>query len=147
MKKTIAAALTLLALTTGVSMAQGVYSRPYDNRNDSRYDNRYDNRPSQSQGPRYGNYNDQAQDELKIDRLDAIVGLSRRQEKQLRKIENNYDQLMARTRTTPDGYRQLQLRKRQDILAVLTSAQRDRLFASQQNNRYNNYPTPYGRRG
>jgi len=140
MKKTIAAALTLLALTTGVTMAQGVYSRPYNSC--------YDNRPSQSQGPRYGNYkNDQAQDELKIDRLDAIVGLSRRQEKQLRKIENNYDELMARTRTTPDGYRQLQLRKRQDILAVLTSSQRDRLFASQQNNRYNNRPTPYGRRG
>ena len=140
MKKTIAAALTLFALTTGVTLAQGVYSRPYDSR--------YDNRPSQSQAPRYGNYNnDQAQDELKIDRLDAIVGLSRRQEKQLRKIENNYDELMARTRTTPDGFRQLQLRKRHDILAVLTSSQRDRLFASQQNNRYNNRPAPYGRRG
>lgn len=142
MRKSIAVALTLFALTTGVSLAQGVYSRPYGNR------------PPQSQGPRYdnnqryGNYNDdQTRDELKIDRLDGIVDLSRRQEKQLRKIENNYDELMARTRTTPDGYRQLQLRKRHDILAVLTSSQRDRLFASQQNNRYNNRPTPYGRRG
>ncbi|MFD2934018.1 hypothetical protein [Spirosoma flavum] len=136
MKKTIAAALTLFAfaaLTTDVTLAQGVYSKPFDNR------------PSQSQGPRYNN--DQAQDELKIDRIDAIVGLSRRQEKQLRKIENSYDQQLARTRMTPDGYRQFQLRKRQDILAVLTSAQRDRLFAVQQNNRSANRPTPYGRRG
>ncbi len=135
MKKTIAAALTLFAIatTTSVTLAQGVYSRPFDNRS------------AQSQGPRYNN--DQVQDELKIDRIDAIVGLSRRQEKQLRKIENNYDHIMTTSRMTPDGLRQLQLRKRQDVLAVLTSAQRDRLFASQQNTPYNNRPTPYGRRG
>jgi hypothetical protein len=59
---------------------------------------------------------------------------------------------MARSRMTPDGYRQIQRRKRQDILAVLTSAQRDRLFAyQQQNNRSNdrrgNRIAPYGRRG
>ncbi|AUD02802.1 hypothetical protein [Spirosoma pollinicola] len=133
MKKTIAAALTLFTLASGVTFAQGVYSRPFDNR------------APQAQGPRYNN--DQLQDELKIDRIDALVGLTRRQEKQLRKIENNYDNLMARTRMTPDGLRQMQLRKRQDILAVLTSAQRDRLFAAQQPSRYNNRPTPYGRRG
>ena len=135
MKKTIAAALTLFALASGATFAQGVYSRPFDNR------------PVPAQGSQYNN--DQYQDELKIDRIDAIVGLSRRQEKQLRKIENNYDQLMARSRMTPDGYRQLQLRKRQDMLAVLNSAQRDRLFAVQQPNRNNNRPTPYpyGRRG
>lgn len=132
MKKTIAAALTFFALTTATSFAQGVYSRPFDNRG------------PQTQG-RYNN--DQVQDELKIDRIDAIVGLTRRQEKQLRKIENNYDQLFASARMTPDGFRQLQLRKRQDVLAVLTSSQRDRLFAYQQNNRPNNRPMPYGRRG
>ena len=76
------------------------------------------------------------------------VGLSRRQEKEVRKIENNYDRLMTTSRLTPDGLRQLQIRKRQDILAVLTSSQRDRLFAAQQNNRYSrNKPVPYGRRG
>lgn len=134
MKKTIAAALTFFALTTGVTMAQGVYSRPYGNR------------PVQAQGPRYNN--DQAQDEYKIDRIDAIVGLSRRQEKQLRKIENNYDQMLSNPRMNQSGYRQLMLRKRQDVLAVLTSVQRDRLFAAQQNNRtYNNRPAPFGRRG
>lgn len=133
MKKTLIAAITLLTLTTGATFAQRVYSAPYDNR-------------PQYGGSRYDN--DQAQDELKIDRLDALVGLSRRQEKQLRKIENNYDSQMASARLTSDGYRQLMRRKRQDMLAVLTSAQRDRLFASRQNNRYNrNQPVPYGRRG
>ncbi len=136
MKKTIAAALTLFTLATGVTFAQGVYSRPFDNR------------PPQYGGPQYDR--DQVQDELKIDRLDALVGLSRRQEKQLHKIEDNYDQQMATARMTPDGYRQVKLRKRQDMLAVLTSSQRDRLFATQQpTTRYNNRPTPvpYGRRG
>lgn len=129
MKKIIAAALTLFALTTGATFAQGVYSRPFDNR-------------PQYGGPRYDR--DQRQDDLKIDRIDAIVGLTRRQEKQLHKIEDNYDRLFATSRLTPDGYRQLQLRKRQDMLAVLTSAQRDRLFAQQQ---YSPRPAPFGRRG
>ncbi|GAB3544241.1 hypothetical protein [Spirosoma fluminis] len=132
MKKTIAAALTFFALTTTVIFAQGVYSRPYNNR-------------PQYGGTRYDR--DQHQDDLKIDRIDAIVGLSRRQEKQLHKIEDNYDRMFATSRLTPDGYRQLQLRKRQDILAVLTSAQRDRLFAQQQ--QYGPAPrnAPFGRRG
>lgn len=134
MKKTLIAAITLLTLTTGATFAQRVYSAPFDNR------------PPQYGSSRYNN--DQAQDELKIDRLDALVGLSRRQEKQLRKIENNYDSQMAGARLSSNGYRQIMLRKRQDMLAVLTSAQRDRLFASRQNNRYNrSQPVPYGRRG
>ncbi len=134
MKKTIITALTLFSLATGVTIAQGVHSTPLGNHA----------RPVQTQAPRYTN--DQYQDDLKIDRLDALVGLSRRQEKQIRKIENNYDHTMATSRLTPNGYRQLQLRKRQDVLAVLTSAQRDRLFAAQQpNNRNNrNQPVPYG---
>ncbi|WP_020601930.1 hypothetical protein [Spirosoma spitsbergense] len=137
MKKTIITALTLFSFATGVTFAQGVYSKPVDNHA----------RPVQTQAPRYTN--DQYQDELKIDRLDALVGLSRRQEKQIRKIENNYDHLMATSRLTPDGYRQLQLRKRQDVLAILTSSQRDRLFAAQQPGQPNsrnsrNQPVPYG---
>ena len=133
MKTTIAAALTLFTLATGATFAQGAYPRPYDNR------------PGQPQAQ--ANY-DQYQDDLKIDRLDAVVGLSRRQERDIRRIENNYDHLMTTSRLTPDGLRQLQLRKRQDILAVLTSAQRDQLFATQQNNRFNrNQHGPFGRRG
>lgn len=131
MKKTIAAAITLFSLATSLTFAQGVHSRPYDNR------------PPQYGGPGYDR--DQFQDEIKIDRIDAIVGLSRRQEKQLHKIEDNYDHIQATSRFTPDGLRQLRLRKRQDMLAVLTSAQRDRLFATQQNVRP--APAPYNRRG
>ncbi|QHV94167.1 hypothetical protein [Spirosoma endbachense] len=130
MKKTIAAALTFFALSTGVTLAQRVYSKPFDNRTPQYGGTRYDR--------------DQYQDDLKIDRIDAIVGLSRRQEKQLHKIEDNYDRIMTTSRLTPDGLRQLQLRKRQDMLAVLTSAQRDRLFAQQQSGPRN---APYGRRG
>ena len=136
MKKIIITAIALFSVaTTSLTFAQQVYSRPFDNR------------PAPAQAPRYSN--DQYQDELKIDRLDALVGLSRRQEREVRRIENNYDRQLATSRLTPDGYRQLQLRKRQDILAILTSAQRDRLFAAQQNNHYNrNQPVPYGgRRG
>jgi Spy/CpxP family protein refolding chaperone len=129
MKKTIAAALTFFALSTGVTLAQRVYSKPFDNRAPQYGGTRYDR--------------DQYQDDLKIDRIDAIVGLSRRQEKQLHKIEDNYDRMMTTSRLTPDGLRQLQLRKRQDMLAVLTSAQRDRLFAQQSGPRN----APYGRRG
>ncbi|GAB4002675.1 hypothetical protein GCM10028807_61730 [Spirosoma daeguense] len=130
MKTTIIAALTFFTLSTGASFAQRVFSKPFDNR-----------------APQYGGAQydrDQYQDELKIDRIDAIVNLSRRQEKQLHKIEDNYDRIQQTSRMTPAGLRDLQLRKRQDMLAVLTSAQRDRLFATQQPNRYNG---PYGRRG
>ncbi|MVM30052.1 hypothetical protein GO755_08410 [Spirosoma sp. HMF4905] len=141
MKKTLISAITLFSLATTVTFAQGVYSKPFDN-----------HRPGQpqAQAPRFNN-NDQFQDDLKIDQLDAMVNLSRKQEKDLQKIENSYDRLLANPRQSLDTKRQLQLRKRQDMLAVLTSAQRDRLFAyqSQPNNRYNkNQPSaPFGRRG
>lgn len=136
MKKTIAAALTFVALSAGATFAQRGYPAPQQ-------PPRYGNQPaSPYNGSRYDS--DQAQDQLKIDRLDAIVGLSRRQEKQLHRIEDAYDQQMTRSRLTPDGYRQLQLRKRQDMLAVLTPAQRDRLFAHQSYGRPN---VQYGRRG
>ena len=58
MKKTIITALTLFTITTSVTLAQRGYSKPFDNR------------PGYSQAPQYNN--DQYQDELKIDRLDAL---------------------------------------------------------------------------
>lgn len=134
MKKTIAAALTLIALTTGATFAQRGYQYPNHNR------------APQYGGPSYGQ-RDEIQEEIKIDRIDAIVGLSRRQEKQLHKIEDQYDRVQATSRMTPAAFRQLQLRKRQDMLAVLTSAQRDRLFAAQQQNGRRRPNAPYGRRG
>ena len=139
MKKILATAITLFSLATTVTFAQGVYPRSFDNR------------PNQAQSPQFNNTN-QYQGDLRVDQLDAIVGLSRRQERQVNQINANYDRILATSRLNPDGYHQLQLRKRQDILAVLTSGQRDLLFAAQSqpniNNRFNrNQPNPYGRRG
>jgi Spy/CpxP family protein refolding chaperone len=123
MKKTIIAAFAFVLMTAGATMAQRVYSAPFDNR-----------------GPRGGAYydRDQVQDELKIDRLDALVGLSRKQQRELHRIEDRYDQQIARTRMTPEGYRRFNEQKRVEFLSVLTSSQRERLFALQQNNRRNN---------
>ncbi|MFD2569593.1 hypothetical protein ACFSUS_03055 [Spirosoma soli] len=129
MKKTIIAAFALLTLTAGSTMAQRVYSAPYNNR------------PTQ-----YNTPNDEFREELKIERIDAIVGLSRKQERQLHQIEDQYDQQMARVRTTPAGYRQLRAQKQQAMLSVLTRKQRERLFAQQQYNQRGQYG-PYGRRG
>jgi len=142
MKRTIAAALTLLALTTSATFAQRGYQYPNDNRGS------YGN----NRGSQYGDSRrerDEIQEEIKIDRIDAIVGLSNRQERQLHKIEDNYDRMMNTSRMTPDGRRQLQLRKRQDMLAMLTSEQRDRLFsAQQQQQQYGRRPNGgYNRRG
>jgi Spy/CpxP family protein refolding chaperone len=144
MNKIIAAALTLLALTTGSSFAQR--GNPYPNDRDYQYDDsRYRGRNDDPRRDR-----DQFQDELKIERLDDLVKLSRRQERELHRIEDRYDQVMNTSRMTPDGFRQLRFRKRQDMLAVLTPAQRDRLFDAQEqrygNRRGNGYGS-YGRRG
>ena len=144
MKKTIIAALALVALTTGASFAQRGYPPSSDNRSPQYSNSRQYGNNAPQYGGRYDN--DQRQDDLKIDRIDAIVGLSRRQKKQLHKIEDSYDRTMATARMTPDGARQLQLRKRQDMLAVLTSAQRDRLFAQRQQQSYQRPNAPYGGR-
>jgi hypothetical protein len=147
MNKTIAAALTILALATGTTFAQ----RGYDNRNNAPRDYRYDDPRYRGRydGPNSRYERDEIQEEIKIDRLDALVGLTNRQERQLHRIEDQYDRVMNNPRLNRSEYRQLQLRKRQDMLAVLTSAQRDRLFDAQQqrygNRRGNGYG--YGRRG
>lgn len=127
MKKTIIAAFALLTLTAGATFAQR-YPAPY-------------NRPAPVNTPK-----DEYREELKIDRIDAIVGLSRRQERELHRIEDQYDQQLARTRTTPAGYRQLKRQKQQAMLSVLTNKQRERLIAAQQYNQRGRY-APYGRRG
>jgi Spy/CpxP family protein refolding chaperone len=124
MKKTIIAAFAFVLMTAGATMAQRGYSAPFDNR-----------------GPRGSNPSydrDQFQDELKIERLDALVGLSRKQERELHRIEDRYDQQIARTRMTPEGYRRFNEQKRNEFLSVLTRPQRERLFVTQQNNRRNN---------
>lgn len=140
MKKTLIAAFSLFVLTAGSSMAQRVYQRPFDNRPPAYGNQGYGNQNYPN------NPNDEFRDELKIERLDALVGLSRRQEKQLHRIEDNYDNLFATSRFTPDGLRQARARKRDEMLSVLNRSQRERLFAAQQTNRPGRPGGFYGRR-
>ncbi len=125
MKKTIITALTLALFTTSISFAQRGY-----NPGPGRYP-----APPQSRMDDY-------QEDLRIDRIDNIVGLTKRQERDIKRIENRYDYL-ERARLTPQEYRRVISEKNRAILSVLTPAQRDRLYASQ----YRNRPGGYGRRG
>ncbi|OIN57365.1 hypothetical protein [Arsenicibacter rosenii] len=127
MKKAILTIATLALLTTGTVLAQRGYDPNYDNRN------RYPNQGMQN--PRA----DDARDEYRIDRLDAIVGLTRRQERELRRIENHYDRLglMPGNRLDPREFQRLSWQKQHDVMDVLTPAQRDRLYTYQHSNRYN----------
>ncbi|CCH54126.1 hypothetical protein BN8_03270 [Fibrisoma limi BUZ 3] len=129
MKKSLMFLATLTVLTAGCAVAQPGY-------------NRYPT-PAQT-NPRA----DDAYEAYRIDQLDNIVGLTNRQEKQLRKIENDYDRrgLTARERRNPQAFQRLQREKQQAMLAVLTPAQRQKLFAFQQGRRYDRGGI-YGRRG
>src|SRR5690349_21242478 len=115
MKKTILAIATLVTLTIGNSFAQR-YRHEVPAINNSRGDN--------------------AIEEYKINKLDEIVKLSRKQENKIKKIENHYDQLMSNRRYGSfQNTQKLERAKQKDILEVLTPAQRQRLFAYQ--NSYN----------
>ena len=117
MKKIILSIALLAALTVGNANAQ--YGRAYQNkpRPNAQLDNRFE--------------------EIEINRLDKIVDLSRKQENKIKKIENQYDRLMAGRRTP--NLKELQWRKQQDILDVLTPVQRQRLMAYQKDSRFDRY--------
>lgn len=137
MKKSIFAIAILALITTGTTMAQRGYAPGYNN-----------GYPAQNPNPRY----DDVQDEIRIDRLDALVGLTRHQERTLRRIEERYDRLglMRGSNLAPRDYQRLQWQKNQEINSVLTPAQRDRLYAFQNNNRRGGYGQGqggYGRGG
>ncbi|MGA0555622.1 hypothetical protein ACO2Q8_03155 [Larkinella sp. VNQ87] len=137
MKTTIITLFTLAVLGTGSAMAQR-----YDNRYpDPRYDDRRSDRFEDRQ--RYDDF----QEDIKIDRLDAIVGLSRRQERELKRIEDRYDyrEMEAARRRDPRAYQYTLRRKNQEMMSVLTPFQRERLFAYQQQYRRNDRGY-YGRR-
>ena len=120
MRKTILAIATIVTLTVGNGFAQR-YRHEVPAINNSRGDN--------------------AVEEYKINRLDEIVKLSRKQENKIKKIENHYDQLMSSRRYSSfQNTQKLERAKQKDILEVLTPAQRQRLFAYQNNfnkGRYN----------
>ena len=120
MRKTILAIATIVTLTVGNGFAQR-YRHEVPAIKNSRGDN--------------------AVEEYKINKLDEIVKLSRKQENKIKKIENHYDQLMSNRRYSSfQNTQKLERAKQKDILEVLTPAQRQRLFAYQNNfnkGRYN----------
>lgn len=117
MKKIILSIALLATLTVGNSYAQ--QGRAYGNRPvpNAQMDNRFE--------------------EIQINQLDKIVGLSRKQENKIKKIEDHYDRLMSGRRTP--NLKELQWRKQQDIMAVLTPAQRQHLLAFQHGNKFDRY--------
>lgn len=118
MKKIILAVIVVLSVTAGSSFAQKAYYNGYKPVPNSRTENRYD-------------------DDLNINKLDKIVGLTRKQENHIRKIENKYDHLAAGRYA---NLRELNWKKEQEIVNVLTASQRQRLYAFQNghmNNKHN----------
>jgi len=119
MKKIILSIALLAALTVGNAHAQ--YGRAYQNKPrpvpNAQMDNRFE--------------------EIQINNLDKIVGLSRKQENKIKKIEDQYDRLMSGRRVS--NMKELQWKKQQDIIEVLTPVQRQRLMAFQNGNRFDRY--------
>lgn len=83
---------------------------------------------------------DNAIEDYKIDKLDKIVNLTRRQENELKKIENRYDRLLNNRRLGYHDIKRLEQDKQQDIWSVLTPVQRQRLIAYQQPKKIEYYP-------
>ena len=117
MKKIILSIALLATLTVGNSYAQ--QGRAYGNRPipNAQIDNNFE--------------------EYQINKLDKIVGLTRKQENKIKKIENRYDRVIVGRRTP--NLRETQWKKQQEIMAVLTPAQRDRLMAFQRGNKFDRY--------
>lgn len=101
--------------------------------------------PSQrpAQAPQYDNPRfDNAYEELSINRLDNIVKLTRRQENELKRIENRYDRLLKGRHLSGRDIQQLERDKQQEIWSVLTPVQCQRLAAHQQSQKFDR---PYRR--
>ncbi|RDB05337.1 hypothetical protein [Runella aurantiaca] len=127
MKKTILAiaAFALLSIAT-VNAQRGQY-------------------PSQrpNQAPQFDNPRiDNAYEELKINRLDNIVKLTRKQENELKRIENHYDRILKGRRLSGRDIQRLENEKQREIWSVLTPVQRQRLAAHQHNQKFDR---PYRR--
>ena len=123
MKKAILAIATIAILTVGNSFAQKGY------------------RSNGHDGPVYSSARvDNAREEFSINKLDNIVKLSRKQENEIKKIENYYDKAVANSRRiqTLQSLKRLEEQKQEDILKVLTPNQRQKLFAYQRADKFDN---------
>ena len=123
MKKAILAIATIAILTVGNSFAQkGYQSKGHD-------------------GAVYSNTRiDNSREEYNINQLDNIVKLSRKQENEIKKIENYYDRVAASSRNgqTLQSLKRLEEQKQQDIFKVLTPNQRQKLMAFQRSGKFDN---------
>ncbi|MDF7822282.1 hypothetical protein P1X15_32010 [Runella sp. MFBS21] len=122
MKKTILAIATLAILSiANVNAQRGSYQVPSAPQiNNPRLDNKLE--------------------ELSINHLDNIVKLSRKQENEIKRIENQYDRLLKGRRLSSRDIERLQNEKQKDIWSVLTPAQRERLVAYQHSRKFDRNP-------
>ena len=123
MKKTILAIAAFAIFTVGNSFAQ------------QGYPSKGHNVPAVS-AARYDN----AAEEYNINKLDRIVGLTSKQENQIKKIENNYDRIAnsGRRNQTLESLKRLEEQKQSEIFSVLTLNQRQKLIAYQNADKFNN---------
>ena len=80
---------------------------------------------------------DRRQDLFQVRQLDRIVNLTGGQKRDLLRMENYYDREMNQASRNPRVQQQLAWQKSQDVLSILSPAQRDRLFAYEQYRAYN----------
>lgn len=83
---------------------------------------------------------DNALEELSINRLDNIVKLTRKQENEIKKIENQYDRLFRNRRLSRNDVQRLEREKQQDIWSVLTPTQRQRWTAYHHSQKFDRSP-------
>ncbi|ARK10983.1 hypothetical protein [Fibrivirga algicola] len=139
MKSPLLFAALLLAVTGSATFAQSPNGR-YD-RNPYNTPAPRGNGPAYGQG--YGNQGngrfdyDRRQDLFQVRQLDQIVNLTNRQKRDVLKIENYYDREMSQAPRTASIQQRLLWQKNQDVISILSPAQRDRLFAFEQYRSYN----------
>lgn len=129
MKKVLLTAATLVALLSTGAMAQR-YGYPSPNTN-------YPAQPGYSQQPDYGqptyNYDyDDYQFDRHLDWWDHELNLSRRQEREIRRVRERFTQqtqnVNVRDPRQRDFFRQARQRQFIDMMAVLNAQQRDRVI-------------------
>lgn len=121
MKKNIIAIAVVAVLTMGQVFAQKGYNQKGYN---------YTEKHLQKNVGEYG-----------VEQLDRIVDLSRKQEKEINKIEKKYDKLADKNRKSLglQGLKKLEQNKNQEILEVLNRDQYNRLMAFEKGRKTNHY--------
>lgn len=140
-------AALLLAVTGGATQAQqpnGRYDRTPNNTPDPRYNRSpYDQGYGNQSGGRFNN--DRRQDLFQVRQLDQIVNLTNRQKRDVLTIENYYDREIGQAPRAAGIQQRLLWQKNQDVISLLSPAQRNRLFSYEQYRAYNQGSYAFGR--